>query len=597
MDKGWMKLEDRTLPEYENGDKLFLDFAYSSIEPWEKIRCPCRKCNNVYYQNRDDVEADLLEYGILQNYVTWVFHGEELDESDDEEFDFDEEEEEENDQVELEGVQKDNTRGNEHSSDMQRMLEDYYTATKTNAWSGDGCMRNDTTVPEWESDKFMRLLTDVDKELYPGCEKFSKLSFIVTLMHIKILSRWSNKSFSMLLEVLKKALPDGETLPCSYYEAKKIIQDLDLDYEKIHACVNDCLLFHNEYEKVEQCPKCSAPRYKFTELGDNTNTEKKRKKIPQKVLAYISEHKEELKQNGCSNVEQKHEECFAKWFEIRINLAPTEEAQPISEDLLHLAYGPDKRVTHYEACIMNGLRFHTKQREKGKKTQNSGVVVKVEEESGFQNYYGVLTNIIQLDYLGNHQVVLFKCDWYGGKLVQIDKYNCTSINVSKPWKTNEPYVLASQAQQVFYVDDIKLGNNWKVAIEFQARSSWNVLENKDDDECPVSIEADLQNAPRNSPVHRLDSFSDFVEWYRNDIPAIAVNSDGVTPLEDHIDEFIDDQDEEEEEEDYTLAEYDDEGEDCVDENEDDFEGVTESNEGSRKMVVPGLNEDGYTLEG
>lgn len=251
MDKSWMTLEYRTLPEYENGIQLFLDFAYSSIEPWKKIRCPCKKCNNIYYRNRDDVEADLLEYGILQNYVTWVLHGEELDDSDDDEFDFDEEEEEGNDQVELDGVQNDNTRGNEnHSSDMQSMLEDCYTATKTNAWSGEESVRNDNAMLEWESDKFMRLLRDADMELYPSCEKFSKLSLIVVLMHLKILSRWSNKSFSMLLEVLKKALPDGETLPCLYYEAKKIIQDLGLDYEKIHACVNDCMLFRNEYEKL-----------------------------------------------------------------------------------------------------------------------------------------------------------------------------------------------------------------------------------------------------------------------------------------------------------------------------------------------------------
>ncbi|KAL0395064.1 UNVERIFIED_CONTAM: hypothetical protein Slati_4472600 [Sesamum latifolium] len=86
MDKSWMKLEDRTLPEYENGVQIFLSFAYSSIEPWKKIRCPCKKCNNVYYQNRDDVEADLLQYGILQNYVTWVLHGEELDDSENDEF-------------------------------------------------------------------------------------------------------------------------------------------------------------------------------------------------------------------------------------------------------------------------------------------------------------------------------------------------------------------------------------------------------------------------------------------------------------------------------------------------------------------------------
>ncbi|KAI3463623.1 hypothetical protein Pfo_020286 [Paulownia fortunei] len=75
MDKSWMMLEDRTLPQYENGVQQFLDFAYSSTEPWKKIRCPCKKCNNVYYQNRDDVEADLFEYGIVKHYVTWVLHG------------------------------------------------------------------------------------------------------------------------------------------------------------------------------------------------------------------------------------------------------------------------------------------------------------------------------------------------------------------------------------------------------------------------------------------------------------------------------------------------------------------------------------------
>lgn len=34
----------------------------------------------------------------------------------------------------------------------------------------------------------------------------------------------------------------------------------------------------------------------------------------------FSEHKEELKQIGCSNVEKKHEECFSKWFERRVSL-------------------------------------------------------------------------------------------------------------------------------------------------------------------------------------------------------------------------------------------------------------------------------------
>ncbi|KAG8387608.1 hypothetical protein BUALT_Bualt02G0038900 [Buddleja alternifolia] len=227
------------------------------------------------------------------------------------------------------------------------------------------------------------------------------------------------------------------------------------------------------------------------------------------VLTFINEHKEELKQNGGANVEKRHEESFSKWFEERVVLASSERSHAVSEDLVHLAYGPDKRVTHYEACIVNGIRFHTKQREMNKKTQNSGVVVKVEEESGFRDYYGVLTDIIQLDYLGNHHVVLFKCDWYEGRSVQKDKYGCTSINTSKPWKTNEPYVLASQAQQVFYVNDIKLGNNWKVVIAAQGRSSWNILENKEY-EC-VTIDESCQHNQLDSRVDMEDFLSDTPE--------------------------------------------------------------------------------------
>ncbi|KAK4434873.1 hypothetical protein Salat_0650200 [Sesamum alatum] len=99
MAKSWMTLQDGTLLEYEDGVQLFLNFAYSSTEPWEKIRCPCKICNNVYYQNTDDVEADLLQYEILHNYVTCVLHGEELDESEND-FDLDEEKEDEEEEEE-----------------------------------------------------------------------------------------------------------------------------------------------------------------------------------------------------------------------------------------------------------------------------------------------------------------------------------------------------------------------------------------------------------------------------------------------------------------------------------------------------------------
>ncbi|XP_060182233.1 uncharacterized protein LOC132611890 [Lycium barbarum] len=74
------------------------------------------------------------------------------------------------------------------------------------------------------------------------------------------------------------ALPEGETLPSSFYETKKIVESLGLKYEKIHACPNDCMLFRKEFSSkdVNECKICGASRWK-----NNA------RKIPAKVLRYF----------------------------------------------------------------------------------------------------------------------------------------------------------------------------------------------------------------------------------------------------------------------------------------------------------------------
>ena len=36
--------------------------------------------------------------------------------------------------------------------------------------------------------KFYSFLKDAEKELYPGCTKFTKLAFVIRLIHIKCLN-------------------------------------------------------------------------------------------------------------------------------------------------------------------------------------------------------------------------------------------------------------------------------------------------------------------------------------------------------------------------------------------------------------------------
>jgi hypothetical protein len=63
---------------------------------------------------------------------------------------------------------------------------------------------------------------------------------------------------------MKKKLPKDNELPCSMYEAKKVLYPLGLEVQKIHTCINDCILYRGEeYENLEACPVCTALRYKI----------------------------------------------------------------------------------------------------------------------------------------------------------------------------------------------------------------------------------------------------------------------------------------------------------------------------------------------
>ena len=67
-------------------------------------------------------------------------------------------------------------------------------------------------------------------------------------------------------------LPINNEMPLSMYEAKKTLNALGMEYEKIHACPNDCILY-------KTCPTCGMSRWKVNKVGVRNI-----KRIPAKVL-------------------------------------------------------------------------------------------------------------------------------------------------------------------------------------------------------------------------------------------------------------------------------------------------------------------------
>ena len=88
---------------------------------------------------------------------------------------------------------------------------------------------------------FKKLLVDVEKLLYPGCKKLTKLGTLVKLYHLKAKFEWSDTSFTKLLTLLKSILPKNNELSTSTYETKKDFTYSRNDLGK-DSCVSQRLL-------------------------------------------------------------------------------------------------------------------------------------------------------------------------------------------------------------------------------------------------------------------------------------------------------------------------------------------------------------------
>ena len=99
------------------------------------------------------------------------------------------------------------------------------------------------------------------------------------------LSCWIDKSFTDLLGILKAMLPVENTLPETTYEAKQVLCPLGLEVRRIHACPNDCILYHKQYADLDACPVCKASRYKRKKSADEGK--KSKRGGPAKVVWYL----------------------------------------------------------------------------------------------------------------------------------------------------------------------------------------------------------------------------------------------------------------------------------------------------------------------
>ncbi|XP_028114591.1 uncharacterized protein LOC114312555 [Camellia sinensis] len=241
------------------------------------------------------------------------------------------------------------------------------------------------------------------------------------------------------------------------------------------------------------------------------------------IEKYLQEHKNLLPIPSGQDITQIQQKEFPKWFKEYINRLRVDEAPEATEELWSLANGPNLLVKEYSGCVINGVRFHTKELDNRCKSQNSGVLTEGDYKGEMHEFYGHLCNIWEFEYMCQNKVVLFQCEWYNtgntgrSRTVRADTY-CTSIDVTSRWYQSDPFILPSQAKLVFYLNDTKWGQPWQVVQRVQHRGVFDVPE-VGDGEPPDQPEFNdaFQQENINSVVPI--NIEDIIRFHRDDIEA------------------------------------------------------------------------------
>jgi hypothetical protein len=209
-DRSWMYSgwDNRGNYMHEWMDKatIFLDPAFS----WTWIvRCPCSVCQNSRcLEDKRTITIHLRKNGFVPGYKVWTFHGESSTRViAEDELDYD--------------------MGDVDS--MDEMLE---------------AIQSEVTEdpPTAEVEAFFKLLKASEDPLYEHTE-VTLLDFITRMMVIKSKYFFSNNCYNDLMKLISDILLKPHKVPKDMYQSKKMMSALNLKYEKIDVCPDNCILF------------------------------------------------------------------------------------------------------------------------------------------------------------------------------------------------------------------------------------------------------------------------------------------------------------------------------------------------------------------
>ncbi|KAL4591304.1 hypothetical protein LXL04_004262 [Taraxacum kok-saghyz] len=244
----WMYGLNRASNVFLNNLKGFLDVAkdHRVRKGVSYIWCPCKLCQNcITFDKWSVIQGHIITEGFMSGYARWSEHGELLIDRN-------------TDNVGSNYDDVDDS-DDDNRDNLNEMLDDL-----------------EDDVPDKD---FQQLIEDNEKPLYEGCKKFTKLSAVLKLFNLKANNGWSDKSFTETIKAINEMLPEGNELPVSIYQAKKIMCAsiwTSKEYthiEMIHANLHECVT-------------CGTSRY-LRDKQKEYNSDVTKNGPPAKLLWYL----------------------------------------------------------------------------------------------------------------------------------------------------------------------------------------------------------------------------------------------------------------------------------------------------------------------
>ncbi|XP_050217554.1 uncharacterized protein LOC126668392 [Mercurialis annua] len=225
-------------------------------------------------------------------------------------------------------------------------------------------------LPYWKTLK-LRLNLDVMHIEKNICE-----NILGTLMNNDGKSK-DNIKARMDLEAISIRLPDGYASNLSQCVS---VQDCKVMGMKSHD-------YHIFLQRLLPASICGSLRSEWYVLNNCEDVDE-----------YLKIHIEKLQKESVIDVQKIHQAEFASWTPTCYWFGFSNRSY-----IYVLGLGPDIRIARYSGIIVNGVRFHTIERDNFRQTQNNEISVTGEHKSKEIEFYGVLTDIIDLQYVnGNH---------------------------------------------------------------------------------------------------------------------------------------------------------------------------------------------------